>query len=54
VAACSFTDCDLHAFRFGKNPNYSDEVRAARAERARGHRFLSKNATTRGDPDAKA
>lgn len=37
VSLCEITDCSLHPFRFGKNPNIrlSDEERARRAERGR-------------------
>jgi hypothetical protein len=37
VAACRFSSCDLHAFRFGKNPNIklTEERKAAIAELGR-------------------
>jgi hypothetical protein len=59
VAGCRHTDCDLHAFRFGKaTRNYSDEVRAKKAELARAlsakRHSLPENDDSASDPDANA
>ena len=66
VAKCKFdpehptNPCDLHAFRFGKNPNYklTDDDRAARAERGREVlarlRSLPAEQQRTSDPDASA
>src|SRR5262249_26065160 len=62
VAKCKFganhpAPCDLHAFRFGKNPNIkiTDEQRAAMAERvAHARHFLPSTANRSTEPDANA
>jgi hypothetical protein len=58
AAGYRHTDCDLHQFRFGKNPNIqlSDESKTARAEWARGlaakRGSLLGNNIPASDPDA--
>jgi hypothetical protein len=61
VAGCRHTDCDLHAFRFGKNPNirFSEERKEAMAaisklgrEALAKKRSLLETSKQRSDPDA--
>jgi hypothetical protein len=57
VKVCTFRSCALHPFRFGKaTRNYSDEVRAKKAELARAlaakRRSLPENDDRASDPEA--
>lgn len=49
VRLCPVTDCPLHPFRFGKNPNikreYTDEQRAVMSARAKLMQTKRKNMT---------